>query len=223
VALARAAGFSQHRLDVIYGVPGVSREAFCADVEAALALDPEHVSGYCLEIEDGTPLAREAAAGRLAVAEDEQRAQFDWARRRLAAAGFVHYEISNFAKPGPRMPAESPVLDGRGLYRPGTGGAFALGRRSVGPHGGSAGVEAGVRGAAGSRGQGARNAGDGLAAARRVGARRVPHGDGLGSRRLRGPEIARLVAEGRLVAEAGRVRLADDALFVSDAVFAELV
>ena len=100
VALARAAGFENVGLDVIYGVPGVSRESFCADVEAALALNPEHVSCYCLEIEDGTAFAREAQAGRLEVSEEEQRAQFDWARKRLAAGGWAHYEISNFAQPG---------------------------------------------------------------------------------------------------------------------------
>lgn len=100
VAVARAAGFANVGLDLIYGVPGVSRAAFEADVEAAMALEPEHVSCYCLEIEDGTPFAREAAAGRLVISEDEQRAQFDWARQRLAEGGWGHYEISNFAKPG---------------------------------------------------------------------------------------------------------------------------
>ena len=100
VAQARAAGFANLGLDVIYGVPGTPFAAFQADLEEALALEPEHVSCYCLELEEGTPLAREAAAGRLEISEDGQRAQFEWGRRRLAAAGFGHYEISNFARPG---------------------------------------------------------------------------------------------------------------------------
>ncbi len=223
VALARAAGFAQIGLDVIYGVPGVSREAFCADVEAALALEPEHISCYCLEIEDGTPLAREAAAGRLSPDEGEQRAQFDWARRRLAAAGFIHYEISNFARPGCECRHNL-------LYW--TGGEYI----GVGP-------------AAHSHWQGVRRGNTPdlpewtqafeehiapQAKAREtlvMGLRRIAGwgraefraATGFDLDALCGPELAQLVAEGRLVAGEERIRLAEESLFTSDAVFAELV
>lgn len=223
VALARAAGFSHIGLDVIYGVPGVSREIFCADVEAALALAPEHVSCYCLEIEDGTPFARDAAAGRLAVAEDEQRAQFDWARRRLAAAGFVHYEISNFAKPG--CECRHNLLYWTGGEYIGVGPA-AHSHWSGARWGNSAELPNWQR-AFEERLDSEAKACETLVMGlrRRTGWERDEFraATGFDYDALRGPEIARLASEGWLEMTADRIRLADDALFVSDAVFAELV
>ena len=223
VALAREAGFANVGLDLIYGVPGVARETLEADVEAALALEPEHLSCYCLEIEAGTPFARAAAAGRLAISADEQRAQFDWTRRRLAAAGFAHYEISNFAKPGHECRHN-------GLYW--SGGEYV----GVGPAAHS--HWRGVRwGNAAELPEWKRAFEENLAPAAKaretmvMGLRRLAGWDraefraatGFDYADLRGPEIARLAAEGRLVVESNRIRLAEDALFVSDAVFAELV
>ena len=223
LALARAAGFDNVGLDVIYGVPGVSRESFCADVEAALALDPEHVSCYCLEIEDGTPFAREAQAGRLAVSEDEQREQFDWARRRLAAAGYGHYEISNFAKPG-RACLQN------GLYWSG-GEYLGLGPAAHSHWGG-------VRwGHAPELPEWKRAYEETLAPEAKaretlvMGLRRIAGwgraefraATGFDYDALRGKEIARLAEADLLVVEANRLRLAEEALFISDAVFSELV
>ena len=223
VAQARAAGFANVGLDLIYGVPGVARETFQADVEAALALAPEHLSCYCLEIEAGTPFARAAAAGELAVSEDEQRAQFDWARRRLVAAGFEHYEISNFARPG-------RACRQNGLYW--SGGDYI----GVGPaaHSHWAGARWGNvpelpawKRAFEERLEPAAKARETLV----MGLRRLAGwgraefraATGCDYDELRGPEIARLAAQGLLVVAPDRIRLADDALFVSDAVFAELV
>ena len=223
VAQARAAGFANVGLDLIYGVPGVARETFQADVEAALALAPEHLSCYCLEIEEGTPFAQAAAAGRLALSEDEQRAQFDWARARLAAAGFAHYEISNFARPG-------RACRQNGLYW--NGGEYI----GVGPAAHS--HWAGARwGNTPELPEWTRAFEEKLAPAAKaretlvMGLRRLAGWDraefraatGFDYDELRGPEIARLAAEGLLNVEPDRIRLADDALFVSDAVFAELV
>ena len=223
VAQARAAGFANVGLDLIYGVPGVARETFQADVEAALALAPEHLSCYCLEIEAGTPFARAAAAGELAVSEDEQRAQFDWARRRLVAAGFEHYEISNFARPG-------RACRQNGLYW--SGGDYI----GVGPaaHSHWAGARWGNvpelpawKRAFEERLEPAAKARETLV----MGLRRIAGwgraefraATGYDYDALRGKEIARLTEAGLLVAEADRLRLAEDALFISDAVFSELV
>ena len=223
VAQARAAGFANVGLDLIYGVPGVAREMFQADIEAALALAPEHLSCYCLEIEAGTPFARAAAAGELAVSEDEQRAQFDWARRRLVAAGFEHYEISNFARPG-------RACRQNGLYW--SGGDYI----GVGPaaHSHWAGARWGNvpelpawKRAFEERLEPAAKARETLV----MGLRRLAGwgraefraATGCDYNELRGPEIARLAAQGLLTVEPDRIRLVDDALFVSDAVFAELV
>lgn len=223
VALARAAGFGNLGLDIIYGVPGVSFESFCADVDAAMALRPEHISGYCLEIEEGTPFAREAQAGRLDVSEEEQRTQFDWMRRRLAEGGWTHYEISNFAKPG-RECCQNLLYWNGGEYI------------GIGP-------------AAHSHWRGARwgNSADLPEWKRAFEERLAPEAKAretlvMGLRRLagwgreefraatgfdygelKGGEIAQLAAENLLVVEPERIRVAEDVLFLSDSVFSELV
>jgi oxygen-independent coproporphyrinogen III oxidase len=223
MALARAAGFDNVGLDLIYGVPGVSRESFEADLETALALEPEHVSCYCLEIEAGTPLARAAQAGRLAISEDEQRAQFDWARRRLAEGGWGHYEISNFAKPGRECLQN-------GLYWSG-GEYFGLGPAA---HSHWGGVRWGNSPELPEWKRAFEEKLNPEAKAREtlvMGLRRIA-GWGRAEFRattgfdydaLRGKEIARLAVEGLLVVETDRVRLAEAALFISDSVFSELV
>ena len=223
VELARAAGFDNIGLDVIYGVPGVARELFCTDIEAALALAPDHLSCYCLEIEPGTPFASEVAAGRMAVDEDEQREQFDWARQRLTAAGFNHYEISNFARPGHECRHNELYWTGGDYSGVGPGAhSHWQGRRwgnttelpmwkrdfeeQLDPR----------KKACETLVMGLRR----LAGWRREEFRAVT---GFDYDEVRGPEIARLVADGLLVAESDGVRLAEDALFVSDSVFADLV
>ncbi len=223
VALARETGFENLGLDLIYGVPGVSMESFRADVEAVMALEPEHVSGYCLEIEAGTPFAHAAQAGRLAVSAEAQRAQFDWARKRLAEGGWAHYEISNFARPGRECRQNL-------LYW--TGGEYL----GVGPAAHS--HWAGVRwGHTPELPEWKREFEEKLAPEAKaretlvMGLRRIAGwgraefraATGFDYDALRGPEIARLAAAGQLVAEPGRLRLVADALFTSDAVFAELV
>ena len=222
-ARARAAGFENLGLDLIYGVPGVSRESFRADVEAALALDPEHISCYCLEIEAGTPFAAEAAAGRLDISADEQRAQFDWARQRLAAGGWAHYEISNFAKPG-RECRQNLLYWNGGEYL-GIGPAAHSHWR--GTRWGNSAELPGWKREFEERLEPAAKARETLV----MGLRRIAGwgraefraATGFDYDALRGGEIARLAAEGRLVVEPDRIRLAADALFVSDSVFAELV
>lgn len=223
VAQARAAGFANVGLDLIYGVPGVAPETFRADVEAALALAPEHLSCYCLEIEEGTPFARAAAAGRLAVAEDEQRAQFDWARARLAAAGYEHYEISNFARPG-RACRQNRLYWCGGEY---VGVGPAAHSHWAGIRWGNSAELPEWRRAFEEKLEPAAKARETLV----MGLRRLAGwgraefraATGFDYDELRGPEIARLAAAGLLTVEPDRIRLADDALFVSDAVFAELV
>ncbi len=223
VALARAAGFDNIGLDVIYGVPGVSREQVGADVEAAMALNPEHISCYCLEIEDGTPLAREVQAGNLETSGDEQRAQFDWARRRLADGGWGHYEISNFAAPG--LECRQNLLYWSGGDYIGIGPAahshwngVRWGHSPDLPRWTRA-FEEQLEPEAKAREtlvMGLRR----LAGWTRAEFRAVT---GFEYDALRGGEIARMVAEGWMVAENDRIRLSEEALFVSDSVFAELV
>jgi oxygen-independent coproporphyrinogen-3 oxidase len=87
--------------DLIFGAPGSTPAGWAADLEAALAFGPQHVSTYGLTYEKGTPLWKARHRGALAaVSEDGELAMYEHAMDRLGAAGFEHYEISNFARPG---------------------------------------------------------------------------------------------------------------------------
>ncbi len=112
---ARRAGFANVNVDLIYGLPGQTLAGWRATLARVVALGPEHVSAYALQVEEGTALARWLREGRLPAArprlgrpplrlpgEDETAGMYDLAREVLAAAGYEHYEISNFARPGCR-------------------------------------------------------------------------------------------------------------------------
>jgi len=97
VALARDAGFETFNLDLIYGAAGESLDDWRRTLEAALELEPPHVSAYGLTVEPGTPLADDPARHP---DDDRQAAEYELADDLLAAAGLVNYEISNWARPG---------------------------------------------------------------------------------------------------------------------------
>jgi oxygen-independent coproporphyrinogen-3 oxidase len=100
-AAARAAGFARVSVDLMYGLPGQTPAGFRAGLERAAALPVEHISAYGLKVEEGTPFARLAAAGRLALPDEEdEEAMYDAAASFLPAHGFRRYEISNYARPG---------------------------------------------------------------------------------------------------------------------------
>jgi len=101
VEQARAVGFDNVSLDVIYGLPGQTPEEWAVSLRAAVSLDVEHLSCYALTVEPHTPLARWVAEGRVPpVDEDVQGDLYDATRAFLAQAGYIHYEISNWARPG---------------------------------------------------------------------------------------------------------------------------
>lgn len=98
--LVRAQGLALS-LDLIFAVPGQTPDALQRDLDAILALEPEHVSLYNLTFEPGTEFEERRQRGELLPqADTSQAALFDLARARLKAAGFLHYEISNFGHPG---------------------------------------------------------------------------------------------------------------------------
>lgn len=102
-ATARQAGFANVNMDVIFSIPGAPRQHWQATVHTLLALAPEHISTYSLTIEEGTRFARRYHQGRLApVTEDDDAWAYAWVMETLAAAGYEHYEVSNFARPGCR-------------------------------------------------------------------------------------------------------------------------
>jgi oxygen-independent coproporphyrinogen-3 oxidase len=101
ITRAHAAGFADISLDLIFGAPGQTVRSWEATLDAALALDPTHVSAYGLTIEPETPFAAWHAREPAAFATDTLEAVlYAIAMDRLRAAGFEHYEISNFARPG---------------------------------------------------------------------------------------------------------------------------
>ena len=99
VEWARAAGFEQVSLDLIYGTPGESLEDWATSLDAALACAPDHVSAYSLVVEQGTALARRVRRGEVAPVDDDDLAdKYVVADERLGAAGLGWYEVSNWAR-----------------------------------------------------------------------------------------------------------------------------
>lgn len=96
---ARAAGFDNLSLDLIYGLPGQTMTRWQANLDAALALAPEHLSCYGLKVEGGTPLS--ARRERFTLPDDDAQADmYLSAVGLLARQGYEQYEISNFCRPG---------------------------------------------------------------------------------------------------------------------------
>lgn len=99
VRILRESGICNISIDLMYGFPDETLDDFRRDIDAALALDVEHISAYCLMIEEGTALHR---MGVEAADEETERAMYEMLIDCLTAAGYEHYEISNFARPGYR-------------------------------------------------------------------------------------------------------------------------
>jgi oxygen-independent coproporphyrinogen-3 oxidase len=103
VDAARDAGIEDISVDLIFSLPDNVQRSWSTDLERALAVEPTHVSLYGLTIEPHTPLGRWRERGELDAPPDEQyEAEFLMAHAVLADAGFEHYEVSNFARPGRR-------------------------------------------------------------------------------------------------------------------------
>ncbi len=99
VAWAREAGFEHVSVDLIYGTPGESLEDWKTSLDAAAAMDVDHVSAYALIVEDGTAFARKVTRGEVVVPDDDETAaKYELADSVLAASGFDWYELSNWAK-----------------------------------------------------------------------------------------------------------------------------
>ena len=98
VRWARAVGFRQVSLDLIYGTPGETDADWLASLDAALAAGPDHISAYSLIVEDGTRLAARIRRGELPPPDDDVLAdRYTLADERLSAAGLNWYEVSNWA------------------------------------------------------------------------------------------------------------------------------
>lgn len=101
VELARKAGFANLSVDLMFALPGQTPDQIDRQVGDYLQLDVEHLSCYGLTAEEGTPLQRQIAAGELELPDEElYRDAFLQIDRRLGDAGYRHYEIANYARPG---------------------------------------------------------------------------------------------------------------------------
>ena len=99
--ILREAGVRNVSIDLIFGLSQLSDAQWEATLDQALALEPEHLSAYQLSIEEDSALADQIAKGRYTEASEEAcRRQYDRLCERMARAGFHHYEVSNFARPG---------------------------------------------------------------------------------------------------------------------------
>ena len=133
VALATSGGFRSISVDLMTAVPGETPEGFRRAVETMVSLGVPHLSVYSLQVEEGTPLHAKASRGAIVPPGDEIAAErYEEAGRIVAAAGYRHYEVSNFALPG----HESRHNEGYWTRRPylalGPGGHSFDGRRRWG-------------------------------------------------------------------------------------------
>jgi putative oxygen-independent coproporphyrinogen III oxidase len=130
-AAARAAGFEDVNVDLIYGAHGETPESWSWTLEEAIALGPDHVSAYALTIEPATLLGRKVAAGLVpAPNSDLQADMYESACELLRRAGFEHYEVSNWAKPGHRCVHNTGYWEGRPYLGLGAGAhSYRDGRR----------------------------------------------------------------------------------------------
>ena len=98
---AREAGFDNVNLDLMYGLPNQSMDQWRQTLDSLIGLAPEHISLYALTLEEGTPMHRWAAEGKIPEPDPDLAADmYQYARDSLAEAGYHHYEISNWTLPG---------------------------------------------------------------------------------------------------------------------------
>ncbi len=101
VKLLRDTGFDNFGLDLIAGLPATDTRQWRADIEAVMALKPRHISVYTLDLEPGSAMRKDVDAKKLVLPdEDAQLAAIHLADELLSAAGWLRYEISNYAQPG---------------------------------------------------------------------------------------------------------------------------
>ncbi|MBM3335821.1 coproporphyrinogen III oxidase, partial [Candidatus Sumerlaeota bacterium] len=214
-----------------FGAPGQTLKRWESDLNEAIAYRPHHISVYGLTIHDGTPFGEMQRAGQLNLPDEEtQREMFVLARRRLLAAGYEHYEISNYALPGFRSRHNERYWTGEDYLGLGVAAhSFVGGARWANP------ADIALYRQSLEEGRLPRQF-EAAPVGRTLPGERVM----LGLRRLEGidladfssrygtdlsaahaVEIARLVEAGLLELAEGRLRLTEDGLLVADAVMAE--
>ncbi len=232
VELAQRVGFAVS-IDLIFAAPDETLDLWRRDLADAVALAPDHISTYGLTFEHGTPFTVTRDRGALAEVDEElQRTLYAEAIDALAAADFEHYEVSNFARPGRRSRHNEVYWAGREYYAAGPGAArYVGGVRETNHRSTTTWIK---RLAAGESPVAEREE---LSPVRKVRERLV-----LGLRRLEGvdrrdfavasgyslddiagPAIARFVEFKLLEDDGQRIRLTREGLYVSDALWPDLL
>lgn len=113
VRICRKAGIDNISIDLMYGLPGQTSQIQQHDLATATSLNVQHISSYCLSYEEGSPLEKMRNEGRITTIDDDTCAQmYDRLCTHLHKAGFNHYEISNFCRPGCHSRHNSSYWDG---------------------------------------------------------------------------------------------------------------
>jgi oxygen-independent coproporphyrinogen-3 oxidase len=220
-------------LDLIFAAPGETLAQWASDLDVALALEPDHVSTYGLTFERGTAFWNRRSHGQLSEVDEEvERAMYALAIERLTAAGLEHYEVSNFALPGQRSRHNQAYWSGDGYWAAGPGAArYVDGVRETNHRSTTTYLK---RVLAGESPVADREQLSAEARARELlvfGLRRI---DGVSRREFAartGCEFDSLVAEplrkfvglGLLADDGERVKLTREGLFVSDAIWPEML
>ncbi len=220
-------------LDLIFAAPGETVEDWQRDLDAALALAPDHVSTYGLTIEKGTSFWSRAARGQLAAADEEcERRMYERAIDVLTAADFEHYEVSNFARAGHRCRHNETYWLGGQYFAAGPGAArFIAGRRELNHRSTTTYIQRVLD----NRSPVAENeqlSGQDAARERLVFALRRLEGivlddfasaTGYAAESLVGDQLQALTDLGLLALESGRLRLTRSGLMVSDAIWSRIL
>ncbi|MDR2893527.1 MAG: radical SAM family heme chaperone HemW [Deltaproteobacteria bacterium] len=127
---ARVSGFANVGMDLIWGLPGQRTRLWLDELKTAVSLKPQHLSCYSLTLEEGTVLARAVDEGKISLpAEKEQSQMFAYGSEYLAAQGYLHYEISNFALMGFKCRHNLGYWEGRDYLGLGPAASSTIGNR----------------------------------------------------------------------------------------------
>jgi len=220
-------------LDLIFGVPGENGTVWQRDLDEALSNSPQHVSTYGLTFERGTAFWRRLLEGELGRLDEElERSLFATAIDTLTSAGYEHYEVSNFARPGHRCRHNETYWSGAGYFAVGPGAArYVDGERSMNHRSTTTWLKRVLAGddpvAERERLEGAERARELLVfALRRLeGIERAAFAErtGLDFDALTGDKLKQFTELGLLLDDGRRVRLSREGLFVSDAIWPHLL
>ena len=233
VDILRDAGLTNLNLDLMFGIPGSSEETLLRDLRGMIELSPAHASCYCLTFESGTGLEDLRKQGYVQeMSGEDTRRQYQIVRKTLNDAGYSQYEISNFSRPGFQC-LHNRLYWGSGQYI-GIGPSAASNWRGARYENVKSIRKYCERLLAGHSARSLEERLDSRAKAREalvfslrrtdgVSTTRFFHDTGFEIEALCGAPLEMLENEGYLEREGDRLRLTDKGLFVSDAVFSELI